>query len=53
MVDYKKVEHIIERQAKAEEAFLAEFHAGNYTIHNPLVKLNPYFITPLTAIIMF
>ena len=53
MVDYKKVEHIIDRQAKAEEEFLAEFRAGNYTINNPLVKLNPYLITPLTAVILF
>ncbi len=52
-VDYKKVEHIIERQAKAEEAFLKEFHEGNFTINNPLVKVNPYILAPLTAVVLF
>ena len=25
----------------------------NYTLENPLVKLNPYFINPLAAVILF
>ena len=52
-VDYQKIHHIIERQAESENAFLEEFRQGNFTIHNPLVKLNPYLLTPLTAVVMF
>lgn len=50
---YKRFESIIEQQAKAEEAFLAEYRAGSYTIEHPYVKLNPYLIAPLTALVMF
>ena len=52
-VPYKRITHIIERQYAAEQAFLAEFEAGNYTLANPLVKLNPYELAPLTAVVMF
>lgn len=50
---FKKVEHIIERQYKAEQEFLKEYEAGVYTIDHPYVRLNPYLIAPLTAIVMF
>ena len=50
---FTEIEHIIDAQAKAEEAFLAEYAAGTYTIENPYVKLNPYLIAPLTALVMF
>lgn len=52
-VKYQVISHIIDRQYEAEQAFLAEFAAGDYTIKNPLVKLNPYFYCPLTAVILF
>lgn len=44
---------LVERQNEAERAMLEEFRAGNYTLTNPLVKLNPYLINPLAAVIMF
>jgi hypothetical protein len=44
---------LVDRQNEAEKAMLAEFRAGNYTLENPLVKLNPYFINPLAAVVMF
>lgn len=44
---------LVERQNEAEKAMLEEFRAGNYTLTNPLVKLNPYLINPLAAVIMF
>lgn len=50
---FKEIEHIIDRQYAAEQAFLAEYAAGSYTIENPYVKLNPYLIAPLTALVMF
>ena len=52
-INYERIPHIIERQYAAEQAFLAEFEAGNYTLTNPLVKLNPYEFCPLTAVVMF
>ncbi len=52
-VQYTQLEHWIPKQAEAEKAMLAEFEAGNYTIENPLVKYNPYFINPLAAVVLF
>ena len=52
-IEYKKIEHWIPLQAKAEKEMLAEFEAGNYTIDNPLIKYNPYLINPLAAVILF
>lgn len=52
-ITYEKLPHIVERQYAAEQAFLAEFEAGTYTLTNPLVKLNPYEFCPLTAVILF
>lgn len=49
----EKISHILTQQSEAEKSFMAEFEAGNYTIDNPLVKLNPYLITPLTAMVLF
>ena len=50
---YKEVDHIIHRQYKAEQEFLAEYGREKHTIANPYVKLNPYLIAPLTALVMF
>ena len=52
-ITYERIPHIIERQYAAEQLFLAEFAEGNYTLANPLVKLNPYEFCPLTAVVMF
>lgn len=52
-VQYENVTHIIQRQYAAEQTFLSEFATGNYSIKNPLVKLNPYIYCPLTAVVLF
>ena len=52
-IKYEKKEHLVTRQNKAEQEILAEFEQGNYTLEVPLVKLNPYLISPLTALILF
>ncbi|WP_031517842.1 aryl-sulfate sulfotransferase [Desulfofalx alkaliphila] len=52
-VQFKKFDHIITEQFRAEQEFLAEYRKGNYTFANPYVKLNPYLIAPLTALVMF
>lgn len=50
---HKKIEHIIETQAKAEERFLSEYRAGSYSFASPFIVPNPYLIAPLTALILF
>ena len=52
-INYTYSDSIITRQNAAEKAMLDEFHAGNYTLTNPLVKLNPYLINPLAAMVLF
>ncbi|MEG6522701.1 aryl-sulfate sulfotransferase [Desulfotomaculum sp. 1211_IL3151] len=52
-IKYQNMQHIITMQHESEQRFLEEFAQGNYTLANPLVKLNPYFIAPLTAMVLF
>ena len=44
---------LVDRQNEAEIAMLEELRNGNYTLEHPLVKLNPYFINPLAAVVLF
>lgn len=50
---YTYVESLVSRQQKAEQELLAQLQNGRYTLEAPLVKLNPYLIAPLTALILF
>lgn len=50
---YRKKKHIITAQRENEQAFLKEFSEGTWTVQNPLVKLNPYMLAPLTAMVLF
>ncbi|MCD7809347.1 MAG: aryl-sulfate sulfotransferase [Erysipelotrichaceae bacterium] len=52
-IGYEKIEHIIFQQNKAEKAMLEEFHSGDYTLDNPLVKYNAYLVNPLSAVVLF
>ncbi|MBE5955969.1 MAG: aryl sulfotransferase, partial [Lachnospiraceae bacterium] len=52
-INYSFDESLVTKQNAAEKAMLEEFRAGNYTLENPLVKLNPYLINPLAAVVMF
>lgn len=52
-VAYKFLESVVEQQNKAEHQFLEEFDKGAYTLEEPLVKLNPYLINPLSAVVCF
>ena len=52
-IKHVTVDSLVTRQNAAEKAMLAELHAGNYTFDNPLVKLNPYFINPHAAVVLF
>ena len=48
-ISYTRQEHIITRQARAEEALLSQLDAGDYTPQHPLVRLNPYFFAPWSS----
>ena len=50
---YTFTKSLVDRQNEAEKAMLEEFHNGDYTLEHPLVKLNPYFINPLAAVVLF
>lgn len=50
---YSFEEHMIKKQARAEEAMLKELRSEAYTIDNPLVSYNLYLINPLSAVISF
>ena len=52
-IEYTFTKSLVDRQTEAEKAMLDELENGNYTLENPLVKLNPYFINPLAAVILF
>jgi Arylsulfotransferase (ASST). len=43
----------LNNQTQVEAAILAEFNAGEYDVENPLVKLDPYGWSPLTALVLF
>ncbi|MCP1102193.1 arylsulfate sulfotransferase [Aequitasia blattaphilus] len=50
---YEYQETIRLQQEQAEAAMMKEFECGNYTFENPLIKLNPYLIAPLSAVVLF
>ncbi|HIU13558.1 MAG TPA: aryl-sulfate sulfotransferase [Candidatus Fimiplasma intestinipullorum] len=52
-IKYTFEESLVARQNKAEKEMLTELENGNYTWDNPLVKINPYFINPLAAVVLF
>ncbi len=52
-VTYNSYDHLITRQANAENQFLADFEKQTYTIDTPFVVHNPYLINPLCALVMF
>ncbi|MGL4344562.1 MAG: aryl-sulfate sulfotransferase [Cellulosilyticaceae bacterium] len=52
-VEVKQIKHLITQQYEAEQAFLDQFAKGEYTLGQPLIKINPYLIAPLTALVMF
>ncbi|MGI6226265.1 MAG: aryl-sulfate sulfotransferase [Peptococcales bacterium] len=52
-MDYSFKNHLIDEQFEAEQAFRSEYAKGEYSFEKPFVKVNPYLITPLTAIILF
>lgn len=52
-VDYIYTESLLKCQADAEQEMLSELRQGDYTVTNPLIKYNPYLISPLSAVVLF
>ena len=52
-IPYAFQESLARRQELSERAVLDEFERGSYDIENPLVKVNPYLINPLAALVCF
>ena len=52
-IEMKQVGHLIGQQHEAEEAMLCECRAKTFTLEKPYVKVNPYLIAPLTALVHF
>lgn len=52
-IQLKKFTHVIDDQYAAEEKMLKEIKEGKFTLEAPYVKLNPYLIAPLTALVYF
>src|SRR5699024_6942171 len=43
----------IEEQEKIEQEINAEYEEGSYTFEDPFIKVNPYNVAPLTALLKF
>ena len=52
-IKHVSIDSLVTRQNAAEKAMLDELRSGNFTFDNPLVKLNPYFINPYAAVVLF
>ncbi len=52
-VTYTYEQHLITKQAIAEKAYLARFEREKPSLENAIIIVNPYFINPLAAIILF
>ena len=52
-VSFKSVDHLITAQYRQEQDMLEAFANGSYSVESPYVKLNPYIVCPLSAVIMF
>lgn len=52
-IGYERISHLVERQYEQEMAMRKELEGGNYTAEHPYVVVNPYFVNPLTALLLF
>jgi len=48
-----QTEDILDYQYELEESYMEDYELNNYTLDNPKVILDPYNMSPLTAIVMF
>lgn len=52
-VSYSHCHTLIQQQNEAEACILAAFKDGDFTLEKPLIKVNPYLINPLAALVLF
>ena len=52
-ITYSYLESLIERQNRAEQEMLAAWENGSFTFRHPFIRVNPYLINPLAAVICF
>ncbi len=52
-MEFKQFEHIITSQNFAEQGMQKEWDSNDFTFENPFVRVNPYIVAPLTALIYF
>ena len=52
-ISYSFCESLRAQQAAAEGSMRKEFAQGVYTLEKPYIKLNPYLINPLSAVVAF
>ena len=50
---FHELTELIERQGRVDEMLLAELSGGVYSFDHPLVIVNPYHVSPLTALVLF
>lgn len=49
----RQVKEMADHQEEIDRLMLEELHSGAYTLDDPFVLLNPYGISPLTAVLLF
>lgn len=49
----RQTREMAEHQAEIDRLMLEELHSGAYTLEEPFVLLDPYSVSPLTAVLLF
>ena len=52
-ISYNFCESLLARQDEAERSMLDAFAADTYTLEKPFLRVNPYLINPLSAVVAF
>ena len=52
-IKYQFNETLLDIQKRSEREMLDEFNNGEWTFEKPLIKINPYHLNPLAAVILF
>ena len=50
---YRQIREMTNHQEEIDSLMLEELHSGAYTLYDPFVLLDPYGISPLTAVLLF
>ncbi len=48
-----QLQQMAQSQKETDELLLAELNSGAYSLDNPFILVNPYGISPMTALVMF